>query len=88
MVPPSPPDPQMMAVDVAHPQPPHCTWANHNERAAGYCDGAFTSVQMINSRTSHQRARKSDDRTAQPQRPHIVFFFGDQSPLSRLCCVV
>ena len=48
----------MMAIDVNDPQPPHCTWANHNDKTVGYCDPAFTSVQLLRtkSRPAHDPA--------------------------------
>ena len=37
----------MMDIDVHHPVPPFCTWANAHNSSIGYCDPAYTHVQKI-----------------------------------------
>ena len=38
----------MQDIQQLHPQPPHCTWHNHNNKSlSGFCDPAFTHAQRI-----------------------------------------
>eukprot|EP01047_Picozoa_sp_COSAG01_P054373 COSAG01_NODE_5935_length_3944_cov_24.526658_2_plen_249_part_00 len=48
----------IMAIETAPYPDSRCTWADHGNKSIGFCDPAFTSVQLINN---HSQQVKSED---------------------------